>query len=108
MAENIFNKGTNAGRGTLIGNWQEERELREGTGHGRTIPKTHIAKKHGDLENPISHDKVFDDTKVRINGKLEDQLLDTHNYSYGRAHNPALDLPTHGKRTVSMEQQIQA
>lgn len=53
MAENIFNKSTHNGKGTLVGNWQEERELRDGTGHGRTIPKEHLAKKHGDLENPI-------------------------------------------------------
>jgi hypothetical protein len=71
MAENIYNK-TNFGRGTLIGNWQEENTLREYTGHGRTITKEHISKKHGDLENPIIHDKVFDNTKNRINGKTED------------------------------------
>ena len=62
MAENIFNKTTN-NKGTLIGNWQEEHTLRETTGHGRTITKEHIPKKHGDLENPIVHSKVFDNTK---------------------------------------------
>lgn len=70
MAENIFNKTISNGnvnggqphqipiknedgtivRGTLIGNWQEERALRTFTGVGRTIVREHITKKHLDFE----------------------------------------------------------
>jgi hypothetical protein len=106
MAENIFNK-TNLGRGTLIGNWQEENTLREHTGHGRTITKEHISKKHGDLENPILHDKVFDNTKNRINGKTEDLIINSTNSEYGKARNPALERPTVGSRTMMTEEMIQ-
>ena len=35
MAEGIYNKGLNRGKGTLVGNWYEERSLREFTGVGR-------------------------------------------------------------------------
>lgn len=70
--------------------------MRDFTGVGRTIPKEHIPKKHGDLENPIIHEKVFDHTKSRINGKTEDLLMNTTNHEYGKATNPALDLPTKG------------
>jgi hypothetical protein len=37
MAESIYNKKLDTGNahGTLVGNWQEERELREFTGAGR-------------------------------------------------------------------------
>ena len=31
MQENIFNKTTGQGHGTLIGNWQEEHSLRDAT-----------------------------------------------------------------------------
>lgn len=95
MAENIYNKSF-TGRGTLVGNWQEEQTLWEFTGVGRTIPKEHIPKKHGDLENPIIHGKVFDNTYWRINGKTEDLIMNTTNHEYGKATNPALELPTKG------------
>jgi hypothetical protein len=35
MSEGIYNKRLDNGKGTLVGNWQEERELREFTGAGR-------------------------------------------------------------------------
>ena len=107
MAENIFNKSTYNGNGTLIGNWQEERDLRSFTGHGRTVPREHIPKKHGDLENPIVHDKKFDSTYDRIHGKTDAQLMNTINHDYGKARNPANDLAQVGSRTLSREQQIQ-
>jgi len=105
MAENIYNK-TNFGRGTLIGNWQEENTLREYTGHGWTITKEHIPKKHGDLENPITHEKVFDNTKNWINGKTEDLLINSTNSEYGKAWNPALELATIGSWTMMNEEMI--
>jgi len=35
MAESIYNKQLRQGKGTLVGNWQEERSLRDFTGEGR-------------------------------------------------------------------------
>jgi len=35
MIEGAYNKGCGGGNGTLVGNWQEERSLREFTGVGR-------------------------------------------------------------------------
>lgn len=104
MAENNFNKVK--GNTTLIGNWQEERVMQNHTGYGRTKGREHIPKKHGDLENPINHDKVFDDTKKRIYGKTEDQKMKTEAYYYGKAVNPASMLATTGKRTIDLERQI--
>ncbi len=37
MAEGIYNKGLHRGKGTLVGNWYEERSLREFTGVGRYL-----------------------------------------------------------------------
>jgi hypothetical protein len=37
--------------GTLIGNWWEERELKEATNVPRTIPNKHIPKTRDDLFN---------------------------------------------------------
>lgn len=37
MAEAIYNKQLHQGKGTLVGNWQEERSLRDFTGVGRYI-----------------------------------------------------------------------
>lgn len=39
-----YNKKTNNGFGTLVGNWKEETVLRENTGIGRSIPGQHIPK----------------------------------------------------------------
>ena len=38
----------------------------------RTIVREHIPKKHLDFENAIHTDKVFDNTKNRINGETRD------------------------------------
>lgn len=38
----------------------------------RTILREHIPKRWGNLEEPIKNDKVFDDTKPRINGQTKD------------------------------------
>ena len=35
MVENIFNKTKPVGHGTLIGNWYEERSMKDFTGEGR-------------------------------------------------------------------------
>lgn len=70
MSDFRFNKHhSGKGAGSLIGNWQEERELRDFTGVGRTVIREHIPKKALDFENPISHGKKFDNTVHRIYGE---------------------------------------
>jgi hypothetical protein len=65
-----FNKNHNGkGAGSLIGNWQEERELRDFTGVGRSVIREHVPKRALDFENPIVHDKKFDNTVHRIYGE---------------------------------------
>lgn len=69
MVDSAFNKYRGkAGHGTLIGNWQEERDLRDNTGEGRTVTKTHIPKRHHDFENPVTG-PMFDNTNHRIYGE---------------------------------------
>ena len=78
MVEGIYNKHTKPGRQTLIGNWHEERAMREFTGVGRypisliiifrTIVREHIPKRHLNFEEPIKTDKKFDNTTDRIYG----------------------------------------
>ena len=63
--------------------------MREYTGEGRTIPKEHIAKKHGNLEDPIMHDKVFDDTHKRIHGEQAEMTMNSTNFDYGKSANSA-------------------
>jgi hypothetical protein len=103
MAEGIYNKYHKA-RGTLIGNWYEERSLRDFTGVGRyfgnlvidlyrTIVKEHIPKKHLNFEEPIRTDKKFDNTHDRIHGHRRDELMYSENYHYGKNKNPADELP---------------
>lgn len=53
MVEGIYNKSNDAGKGTLVGNWYEERSLRDFTGVGRSIVKEHIPKRHLNFEEPI-------------------------------------------------------
>jgi len=73
MSDTAFNKHTtHKPNGTLIANWQEERAMRDFNGIGRTIVREHIPKKHLDFENAIHTDKVFDNTKNRINGETRD------------------------------------
>ena len=69
---NIFNKKVLVRNGTLISNWYEEQILREATGEGRTIPKSHLPKKNLDFDSESTNIRVQDDTKTRILGtKLE-------------------------------------
>jgi len=60
--EAAFNKHLDQGKGTLIGNWNEERSLREFTGVGRRIVREHIPKQHCNFEEPILTDKEIDNT----------------------------------------------
>lgn len=45
--DDAYNKylGADSGKaGTLLGNWLEERVLRETTGEGRTVPQRHVKR----------------------------------------------------------------
>ena len=96
--EAAFNKFTAQGRGTLIGNWNEERSLREFTGVGRTIVKSHIPKRHLDFENPIAVPKLVDSTQDRIYGEVKPQPMVTETSTIGTGFNPADNLARVGKK----------
>jgi len=44
FSDDAYNKFLQEGAGTLIGNWLEERSIREATGEGRTVPQRHIPR----------------------------------------------------------------
>lgn len=106
MAENIFNKFEGKAHGTLVGNWQEERALKDFTGTSRTIPKSHIPKKHLDFETNISRSYNEDRTHDRIHGERKALELESESHGYGRGKNKAETLPKVGKKTAQMEQEI--
>lgn len=98
-----FNKFAKEAAGTLVGNWQEERELRELTGHGRNYPINHVPRVQGD---PV-YTRARDGTDKRINGvDYPLETLNTFNYEYGKAVNPADSLPKVGKREQLLKSQI--
>lgn len=113
---NIYNKKIGGKNGTLIANWQEEYALRDFTGEGRysyyfftiirTKPKEHIPKKWGDLENPIVHNKVFDNSHNRIHGEKQYQTFETFNHTYGGAKNPVDSMPKIGRRDEILERNV--
>lgn len=106
MVEDYYNTKLQDGKGTLIGNWYEERSLRDFTGVGRTIVKEHIPKRHLDFENPITG-KTFDNTYDRINGVTRPEAMITENREYGTAKNAADYLPMVGRKTQNFEREIQ-
>jgi hypothetical protein len=107
MVESAFNKySKKGGNGTLVGNWQEERELRDFTGEGRTITKEHIPKKHHDFDNPIHTDKVFDNTANRIYGESRPEIMTTNNTEYGTAKHSTAGITRIGRKTDMMEREI--
>lgn len=61
-AEAAYNKYTQNGNGSLVGNWNEERSLREFTGVGRRVVNEHIPKRLGQFDVPIENDKPYDNT----------------------------------------------
>ena len=122
MAENIYNKTISNGgnkwgqgpiakedgtivRGTLIGNWYEERALRTFTGVGRSVIKEHVPKKHLNFEEPIRA-KAFDNTHDRIHGDKKPEPMYSQNYLYGRGVNPADALPKVGLKHKRLEQEM--
>ena len=101
MSDFRYNKiyrGVN--HGSLIGNWQEEKALRDFTGVGRSIMREHIPKKHLDFENPIKTDKRFDNTVQRIYGLEDQQKYETYNYSYGTNRKSTSDIPRLGRKAI--------
>jgi hypothetical protein len=48
-----YNKFLKERQGTLVGNWNEERTIRECTGEGRNVMRQHIPKKHCNFDEPI-------------------------------------------------------
>lgn len=107
MAENNFNKFGAKAHGTLIGNWEEERELKDFTGTHRTIPKQHIPKKHLDFEKTIEPTFKQDNTKERIYGQGFYTDFHSEAYGIGKGKNKADTLPTKGKKTAMMEREIE-
>lgn len=107
MVEDYYNTKLNQGKGTLIGNWYEERSLREFTGVGRTIVKDHIPKRHLDFENPITHGKAFDNTYDRINGVTRQEAMISENHGYGTQKNAADNVTKVGRKTQNFEREIQ-
>jgi hypothetical protein len=111
MADFRYNKlretKGNPGGGTLIGNWQEERELRDFTGIGRTIIRDHIPKKHLDFENPIdTTGKRFDNTVHRIYGEADQQKFNTNNTEYGTGKHSTAGIARFGRKDQMREAEI--
>jgi len=73
FTDDAFNKHNceNGTGGTLIGNWSEERSIRDATGEGRTVPQRHIPRS-GLLTDftkvPSSGPRAVDNTFERIYG----------------------------------------
>ena len=95
-------------KGTLIGNWYEERSLRTFTGVGRSIVKEHIPKRHLNFEEPIKTTKKFDNTHDRIHGYRTDELMYSENYHYGKGYNKADAIPRVGLKNKRLEEEMYA
>ena len=72
----------------------------------RTIVKEHIPKRHLNFEEPITTDKVFDNTNQRIYGEKLIQPMISESYHIGKSVNPADNLPKVGYKTLQMEQEV--
>mmetsp|Transcript_32215 Transcript_32215/g.55702 ORF Transcript_32215/g.55702 Transcript_32215/m.55702 type:complete len:183 (-) Transcript_32215:74-622(-) len=99
-----YNKHTNDGPGTLVGNWHEEKALRELTGFGRSEPFEHIPKKDGE---PMKI-KGTGATVTRIHGELWEDTLKATNHEYGTCFNKASTLRKVGRREELLRQEIEA
>ena len=106
MVESAYNKFSKAGHGTLVGNWQEERDLRDFTGEGRTITREHIPKKHLDFENPIVATKNFDNTANRIYGESRPEIMTTNNTEYGTGKSSTAGIARIGRKNDMLEREI--
>ena len=104
--EAAYNKYTKGGKGTLVGNWNEERSLRDFTGVGRRVVREHIPKKHCNFDQPIISDKPIDNTNERIYGPKLYAPMFSETYSIGKSFNPADALPKAGKKTLNTEKAV--
>ena len=99
-----YNKFTKQTQGTLVGNWQEERELRELTGFGRNYPISHVPRHEGEPEFTRNRDG----TDKRIHGTDHPiDNLNSYNSEYGRSANPADNLARQGKREQLLASKLQ-
>jgi len=107
-----YNKSTNRGHGTLEGNWNEERTLREETGIARTQSRGHIQKKHEDLflkpgnelTSVYQQDGGNDETFGRVFGKKYEPSYES-DYRYKYTNKQGYQEPVHGKRFDMLQQQ---
>lgn len=98
-----FNKFAKQSAGTLVGNWHEERELRETTGHGRNYPIHHVPRHQGEPE----YTRNRDGTDKRIHGtEYPLDSLNSYNSEYGTSKNPADLFPKTGRREQLLAEQI--
>jgi len=108
-----FNKTAGTGQGTLIKNWQEERILRDETGEGRTLPRSHMSKRHHDLfTKPVN--------ELGTVYAQNDKQDETYGRVFGRKHEPNYQSdyrdkftrktfyqePTYGKKHELIEKQF--
>lgn len=66
----------------------------------------HIPKRHLDFENPIVNNNAVEDTKGRIYGETIVNDFATETGKIGTAFNPVDNLPKHGKKTLTAEQEV--
>jgi len=94
-------------------NWHEERVLREETGVGRTMTKTHINKKHDDLfrKPPSDFPEVYEQSNVRdetfgrVFGRaLEPKYVSEHRDKF--AKRTLASEAVHGKKYELIEKQF--
>ncbi|KAL4442819.1 hypothetical protein ABPG74_010708 [Tetrahymena malaccensis] len=107
-----YNKQLQKGQGTLIGNWWEERELRDVTGIGRS------AHNYAKLKSTISQTgaqslykespqiESVNDTNERTMGKKFNHIPNTTNSEYGKGFNKADQLPRTGPVHLRTQQQM--
>lgn len=97
-----FNKYPSQSTNTLIGNWYEEKELRDLTGHGRNYPIEHVPKKEGEP----SKLRDREGTDIRVHGSAWEDKFQTINSNYGADSNPADKLRKVGRREEILRAQM--
>ena len=68
-----------------------------------TAGREHLPKRWGNLEEPITHGKVFDNTHDRIHGQKQYETYLTLNHTYGTATNPVDAMARMGMRDHILE-----
>jgi hypothetical protein len=107
-----YNKHLSVGKGTLMGNWWEENELKKATKVARKTVGMHLKVNHkmlfpdeilNRIDVPVA---PHDNTQDRILGKLVDETYESLNKEYGRGKNRVHDLPKVGVRRLNQEQKV--